>query len=33
VAEFEVDDEQQVLVSPRRPLRAGSGTIVVLHFR
>ncbi len=26
-------DEQQVLVRPRRILRAGAGTIVVLHFR
>ncbi|MCB0878572.1 MAG: hypothetical protein KDC46_06285 [Thermoleophilia bacterium] len=26
-------DEDQVLVRPRRALRAGAGTIVVLHFR
>ena len=26
-------DEEQVLVRPRRALRAGAGTIVVLHFR
>lgn len=31
-AEFSAD-ESQVLVRPRRPLRAGAGTIVVLHFR
>jgi hypothetical protein len=32
VAEFSADDAQ-VLVRPRRALRAGAGTIVVLHFR
>ena len=32
VAEFSAD-ERQVLVRPRRALRAGAGTIVVLHFR
>lgn len=32
VSEFSAD-EQQVLVRPRRILRAGAGTIVVLHFR
>ncbi len=32
VAEFSAD-EAQVLVRPRRILRAGAGTIVVLHFR
>lgn len=32
VSEFSAD-EQQVLVRPRRVLRAGAGTIVVLHFR
>lgn len=32
VSEFSADD-RQVLVRPRRLLRAGSGTIVVLHFR
>jgi hypothetical protein len=31
-AEFSAG-EQQVLVRPRRILRAGAGTIVVLHFR
>ena len=32
VSEFSAD-ERQVLVRPRRILRAGAGTIVVLHFR
>lgn len=32
VAEFQVDDAT-VHVTPRRPLRAGAGTIVILHFR
>lgn len=32
VSEFSAD-EHQVLVRPRRILRAGAGTIVVLHFR
>lgn len=32
VSEFSAD-ELQVLVRPRRMLRAGAGTIVVLHFR
>jgi len=32
VAEFSAD-EVQVLVRPRVALRAGAGTIVVLHFR
>jgi len=32
VAEFSAD-EDQVLVRPRRALRSGAGTIVVLHFR
>lgn len=32
VAEFSAD-EHQVLVRPRRVLRAGAGTLVVLHFR
>ncbi len=32
VSEFSAD-EDQVLVRPRRILRAGAGTIVVLHFR
>lgn len=32
VSEFSAD-ELQVLVRPRRILRAGAGTIVVLHFR
>lgn len=32
VSEFSAD-EVQVLVRPRRILRAGAGTIVVLHFR
>jgi hypothetical protein len=32
VAEFSAD-ETQVLVRPRRILRAGTGTLVVLHFR
>lgn len=32
VTQFVVRDDQ-VLVHPRRPLRAGAGTIVVLHFR
>lgn len=32
VAEFSAG-ERQVLVRPRRPLRAGAGTIIVLHFR
>lgn len=32
VAEFSAGDEQ-VLVRPRHILRAGAGTIVVLHFR
>jgi len=31
-AEFSAD-EHQVLVRPRIPLRASSGTIVVLHYR
>lgn len=26
-------DEDHVLVRPRRPLRAGAGTIVICHFR
>lgn len=32
VTEFSAD-ETQVLVRPRRPLRPGAGTLVVLHFR
>lgn len=32
VAEFSAD-ETDVIVRPRRALRAGAGTIVVLHFR
>jgi hypothetical protein len=32
VAEFTAD-ETQVLVRPRRTLRAGAGTLIVLHFR
>jgi hypothetical protein len=32
VAEFSAS-EHEVLVRPRRALRAGAGTIVVLHFR
>ena len=32
VSEFTAD-ESELLVRPRRPLRAGAGTIVVLHFR
>ncbi len=32
VAEFSAS-EDQVLVRPRRALRAGAGTIVILHFR
>lgn len=32
VAEFSAD-ETQVLVRPRRTLRAGAGTLIVLHFR
>lgn len=32
VSEFSAD-EDQVLVRPRRILRSGAGTIVVLHFR
>ena len=31
-AEFSAD-ESQVLVRPRRALRPGAGTIVILHFR
>lgn len=32
VAEFSASADM-ILVRPRRPLRAGSGTIVVVHFR
>jgi hypothetical protein len=32
VAEFSASEEI-VLVRPRRPLRSGAGTIVVLHYR
>ena len=32
VAEFSAE-EHHVLVRPRRPLRGGAGTIVILHFR
>jgi len=32
VAEFSASPEL-VLVRPRRPLRAGQGTIVMIHFR
>jgi hypothetical protein len=31
-SEFVAEDEL-VVVTPRRPLRAGAGTIVILHFR
>jgi len=32
VTEFSADEEQ-VLVRPRRALRPGAGTLIVLHFR
>ena len=32
VAEFAADDEV-VAIRPQRPLRAGAGTIVVVHYR
>lgn len=33
LAEFDVEDDARVLVTPRRALRSGAGTIIVLHLR